>query len=124
MEDANLWTYFGPCMEQYYSACDDCEHNNLIGFPPIGPTASPWMLCPSAEQCTQLLNIWNLENLSKGNYAACWGSEDYMSFADPRKAGVFGVVDLGTHFTSQNVPACLGRWKMGCWQGHEVQVHH
>src|SRR5262249_25250318 len=109
MEDAALWTYLGPCMDKYYSACDDCEHNNLIGYPPIGPTPSNWMLCPSADRCAQLPNIWTLETLSKGNYAACWGSEDYMSWTDPHKAGIFGVVDLGTHFTAENVPACLGR---------------
>ena len=119
MEDAQLFSYLLPCMDQYYSFCDDCEHNDLadIANPPIGNTTMPYMLCPSADRCIQLLNVYQLENLSKGNYAACWGAEDYMSFADPLKAGVFGVVDMKRNFAKDKDPECLGRWKMGWGKG-------
>jgi prepilin-type N-terminal cleavage/methylation domain-containing protein len=119
MEDAQLFSYMLPCMDQYYSFCDDCEHNDQakISGPPIGNTTLPYMRCPSADPPVQLLNSWSLENLSKGNYAACWGAEDYMSFADSFKAGVFGVVDLKRHYADQNNPGCLGRWKMGWGKG-------
>jgi prepilin-type N-terminal cleavage/methylation domain-containing protein len=119
MEDAQLFSYLIPCMEQYYSFCDDCEHNDqaLVASPPIGNTTMPYMICPSADRCDQLLNIYNLENLSKGNYAACWGAEDYMSFTDPLKAGIFGVVDLQRHIPNDKNPACLGTWKMGWGKG-------
>ena len=87
------------------------------------PQQRNWMLCPSAELCDQKLNIYELNNLAKGNYAGCWGADDYNSpydpsrTYDPLKAGVFGVVDLGTHFKAENIPACLGRWKMGWGKG-------
>src|SRR5262245_52224090 len=65
MEDSQLFTYLLPCMDQYYSACDDCEHNDqaAIKSPPIGNTTRPFMLCPSADRCEILLSNYSLENL-------------------------------------------------------------
>jgi len=108
--------------EQNFSACDDCNHpeNGSVGL-----TTLSWMLCPSADIPMQLLsnNRVRLESLSKGNYAGNFGSDTYMSFQTPTKAGVFGVVDLGTRFTAVNDPGCptLGLVRMGLGRGIKVK---
>jgi len=76
---------------------DNWEHPALGG---IGATipGKVW-LCPSAEVITTKLggltsstNTWSIENLAKGNYAACYGSDSFMSFQFPLKRGAFGPV--------------------------------
>jgi prepilin-type processing-associated H-X9-DG protein len=60
------------------------------------------------------------DNLSKGNYAACFGKDDYMSFQSNTLAGVFGVVTLiGTEKVTQsaNHASTKGKWKMGAKLG-------
>jgi len=119
MEDARTLTELEMCMEQDYSACDDCSHpSSNVGdyFDGIGLTTPHYLQCPSAEPLELQLANWRLEGLAKGNYAGNWGSDDYMSFQDPAKAGAFGVVDLGS-FTLQNDARCPGKWKMGYGRG-------
>jgi prepilin-type N-terminal cleavage/methylation domain-containing protein/prepilin-type processing-associated H-X9-DG protein len=113
MEESTQFAYLGPCMENQWNACDDCEHE--AGN--VSTTPAAFMLCPSADRCNMLLFNYKLENLSKGNYAACWGADDYLSFEKSALRGLFGVVDLGRKFTGKNVPECLGRWKFGLGRG-------
>ncbi|MBY0460720.1 MAG: DUF1559 domain-containing protein, partial [Gemmataceae bacterium] len=49
--------------------------------------------CPSAPDVTVGMGAYSHENLAKGNYAACFGSDTYGNSAGPgsRFAGVFGV---------------------------------
>ena len=119
MEDTQVFSFLLTCMDQNYNFCDDCEHNEAVLSSPanFGPTVMPYMLCPSADRCNTLLANYELNRLSKGNYAACWGAEDYLSFQDPLKAGVFGVVDMGRNVFSDHDPNCLGRWKTGWGKG-------
>ena len=70
------------------------------------------------------------ENLSKGNYAACWGTGDYLSFRDTKTAGMFGVVMLKGWETrvgqtqTQDAPELAGKWKMGLGQGTKTGDLH
>jgi len=82
-----------------------------------------WYICPSADPMSPEIkvNTYNLEDLSKGNYAANWGKDDYMAFKDLSKAGTFGIVMLpGWQSLTQadNHPSGLGRWKMGLGLGN------
>jgi prepilin-type N-terminal cleavage/methylation domain-containing protein len=115
--EANLYTAMVKCMDDQFSFCDDCEHQPGN----IGMTTLPFMMCPSADPMTQLLSNWHLEHLSKGNYAGNWGADTYLSYQTPNKAGVFGVVDLGSHFILQSPSGGQGRWKMGLGKGTKIK---
>ncbi len=106
--------YLRRCMEgpaAELNACDECEHYNAAGQNThdsgvtddeagVGRITPPPYLCPSAPTMTpdnrlgvgNNVDSWSLEVLSKGNYAANFGSDTYMSFRDPKKRGAFGVV--------------------------------
>jgi hypothetical protein len=103
-----------------YSACDDCEHdaNGNVGRAPM-----PFMICPSAPPMSYLLSAYKLEHLAKGNYAANFGADTYMSFQSARKAGLFGILDLGAKILTEGDPACvqLGRSRMGWGRGVKVR---
>jgi prepilin-type N-terminal cleavage/methylation domain-containing protein len=108
--------------ELNFSACDDCTHpeNGAVGVITL-----PWMMCPSADVMTQLVsnNRVRLESLAKGNYAGNFGADTYLSFQTPARAGVFGVVDLGTKLTVVDDPGCpgLGLTRMGYGRGTKIK---
>jgi type II secretory pathway pseudopilin PulG len=60
-------------------------------------------LCPSAPLMTQQMSTLNLENLVKGNYAANFGSQYYLT--TPTTAGPFSVVVLNTASTYGSLQA-------------------
>jgi len=57
-----------------------------------------WQCPSSVEPTIAFSSAIALENLTKGNYAGCFGSGSFMSFADGAQAGIFGPVPI-------NVPA-------------------
>ncbi|HEY2837611.1 MAG TPA: DUF1559 domain-containing protein [Pirellulales bacterium] len=112
------------CLDNEAHAADDCDR--------IKPGA-PWRdfgdriiglyICPSADQLDAQMSAWELENLQKANYAANFGSDTYLSFQDPAKAGAFGViVPQGTGNVKQilNDPSLKGRWKAAWGQGTRI----
>ncbi len=109
------------CLDNECSAPDDCDRDK--GGTPwrdFGHNILPLMLCPSSPPLDTEINNWQLENLHKGNYAANFGADNYMSFSMPIKAGAFGVVvPAGTtgRTQSSNDPSLRGRWKGGWGQG-------
>jgi prepilin-type N-terminal cleavage/methylation domain-containing protein/prepilin-type processing-associated H-X9-DG protein len=109
------------CLDNEYNAPDDCDRDKT-GQPyrDFGDLTFPFMLCPSSEVIETEMSAWNLEDLDKGNYAANFGSDTFMSFTSPTTAGAFGVVmPAGTAGVKQrsNDPSILGRWKAGWGQG-------
>ena len=132
MEETAMYDYVMDCMRTQWNACDDCEHE--LGN--VGQTTPPFMMCPSAPVMTN----WHTsgttyhERNSKGNYAACWGAGNYLSFRgepvaaglDKRAtnpAGLFGVdmiqnwrERVGDHQAEQS-NQIKGKWKMGLGQG-------
>jgi prepilin-type N-terminal cleavage/methylation domain-containing protein/prepilin-type processing-associated H-X9-DG protein len=126
IEERTLADTVANCManmaDNNFSACDDCTHpeNGAVGV-----TTLPFMLCPSADLMAQLVsnNRIKLESLAKGNYAGNFGADTYMSFQTPTKAGVFGVVDLGTKFVAQDDPGCpgLALVRMGFGKGTKIK---
>ena len=101
---------------------------NMVVFPDVnvGDTTPAAYLCPSAEVMREQLDAWQLEHMSKGNYAANFGANTYLSFEDASLAGAFDVVML---------PGCpdrvtqgawsddqMGVWKMGFGQGTKIRM--
>jgi prepilin-type N-terminal cleavage/methylation domain-containing protein len=123
-----------------WSAADDLEHgcpdrgwgsqSDPYARGNIGTVTPSMYICPSADRMTlddalgPTSNDWGMDPWSaKGNYAACWGSDTYMSFQTRTKAGAFGVVLLNgwdRHAASpqsEGMAGMLGNWKMGFGQG-------
>ena len=82
------------------NAADDLEHygddigNSALN---IGKTTYPTFLCPSAPLMTPDMRINTYEHdawIAKGNYAANWGSDTYMSWQQSHTHGAFGVEHL------------------------------
>ncbi len=113
------------CLDNECSATDDCDRNKT-GEPwrDFGDLTFPFMVCPSADVMEIEVDAWNIEDLNKGNYAANFGSDTFMSFNDTSTAGAFGVViPAGTPNYSQqttNAPILKGRWKAGWGQGARI----
>jgi prepilin-type N-terminal cleavage/methylation domain-containing protein len=133
MEEPQMFDFVVDCMRHQWSGIDDCQHE--IGR--VGETTPTFMLCPSAKVMEQWHTdgATSLENMAKGNYAACWGGggtrrpeylADYMAWANPLTAGLFGVnmikdwrIRVGTH-QAEGSNEIKGKWKLGLGQGHKV----
>jgi prepilin-type N-terminal cleavage/methylation domain-containing protein len=132
IEEHQMYDYVLDCMRTQWNACDDCEHE--VGN--VGRTTPAFMICPSAPLMTILHESGTTahERNSKGNYAACWGAGNYLSFhqdpvlaglgkRDPNPAGMFGVNMLQNwqqrvgESQSEDSGAIRGKWKMGLGQG-------
>jgi prepilin-type N-terminal cleavage/methylation domain-containing protein len=134
MEETAMFDYLTDCMRTQWNACDDCEHE--VGN--VGRTTPPFMMCPSSPVMTN----WHVsgttyhERNSKGNYAACWGAGNYLSFRgapeaaglgkrDPNPAGLFGVNMIQNwrervgDAQGENTNQMKGKWKMGLGQGNK-----
>lgn len=145
------WTYVA--MEHNKCAADDLEHGasgytieitladgskqtikhgnqgDPYGFGNVGTWTPDIFICPSADRMTEAfgggddmgLDKWQ----SKGNYAACFGADDYMSFQNPYRAGVFGPAyvkgwDRRAPPETQSKEGdnrFMGTWKMGWGDG-------
>lgn len=75
IEEIAMWKNVEECVNKYPNACDDCEHSDVN----IGNYTPSYMICPSAPVAATPHNsqLTRLENLSKGNYAACYSSWKY-----------------------------------------------
>lgn len=76
-EEIGMYNNVATCMQEEWSACDDCEHSPYGGG--VGPIVPSFMLCPSAPSngFRHKSNVTRLENLGKGNYAASYGAWKY-----------------------------------------------
>jgi len=126
LEEVVLFGFLTECLEEQPQAADDCEHReygpNNNGS--VGRETPKSFICPSAPKMTRLLSGYSLEALSKGNYAACVGKNNYESYLNPLTAGAFSVVQLrgtvkhvGSQATGENAPGMNGRWKRGLGEG-------
>ena len=118
--DANLQ----GCLDNEAHAADDCDRIKP-GAPwrDFGSRSIGMYMCPSAEVLDTQMSAWEIEHLQKANYAANFGSDTYLSFQDPSKAGAFGVVvPQGTGNAKQalNHASLKGRWKAAWGQGTRV----
>lgn len=99
MEENDLENRTKECMESEYQATDDCEHPRHR----VGPITPEFMRCPSAPELSKLHNsgATTLENLSKGNYAACLGAGTYLQSIDGNKFVEQKLrTDLGDQYNS------------------------
>ena len=128
MGETTLHRWVHICMEGHVHCADSIEHGNM-SMPDHGSVENPFApgnvgtwtpsfyICPSADKMTfeQSLgsngaDTWKLDEWnSKGNYAACWGSDTYLTFDDPSKAGAFGVVMIPGW---EKKGAVKGTWKL------------
>lgn len=99
------------------NAMDDCEHGPWN----IGLTTPNGFRCPTAGRLKKsVVGVANIETLSKGNYAGCFGKFDYASFSNPKEAGVFGPVAIKRPqavVQTDGDPSTIGPWKIGTGQG-------
>lgn len=140
MGEAPMFDAVLGSMDTQWNCSDDSEHEAGDGNYGVGKWTPGCYVCPSAETMTLSEAVgkdlqrnvgdgispptWDHDDYTtKGNYAACFGSDTYMSFQDPAKAGAFGVVMLAPprhcpdlyEASEQFVenPKMLGAWKMG-----------
>jgi prepilin-type processing-associated H-X9-DG protein len=112
------------CLDNEAHSADDCDRNKS-GKPwrEFGILQLPFYLCPSADVTEQLFESWELENLTKGNYAANFGADTYLSFQSSATAGVFGVIvprETPRVTQSYNHSSMFGRWKAGWGEGTRI----
>jgi len=108
----------------------------------IGRTTPGFYICPSADAMTpeQRVSTYGFERISKGNYAACFGSDTFMTspaFDDctyfrgiPYAAGAFGVEMvpgwdeiIPPSAQRKAHPAMRGTWIMGNKDGNsDVEI--
>jgi len=86
MEQAPLHEDVKECVAQYPNPPEYCEWG---GGP--GSWTPAAYICPSAPRLRQQFSYYAMENLSKGNYAANWGSNHFLSGNVDTEAGMFGV---------------------------------
>ena len=146
MGEETLFKWIYKCMETQRSVADDCEHGSGDQVNPytpgnVGTWTPSFYICPSADKMTfenSLSYGWSHGDakskhqghdqfLTKGNYAACWGRDTYMSFENPESAGAFGVVMLPGYDTKgdqkEGQDWMKGVWKMGNELGtREVEI--
>ena len=126
IEDSARYDDLIACMNSQTdgrNACDDCEHN---AFNNLGQVTPSTLLCPSASILLLQIRggICALETLSKGNYAACYGSDTFGSFMVPTTAGAFGPVAIKRPHVvqpSEDHPSMQGVWKMGSSDGTRIK---
>lgn len=111
------------------SAADDLEHyGDDIGEPSlnIGNTTYPMFICPSAPRMTPGNRIDTYEHdawIAKGNYAANWGSDTYLSWENPLTHGAFGVEHLPEWqdvVQQEDHPSCIGEFKLAYGKGSRM----
>ncbi|MBN1854121.1 MAG: DUF1559 domain-containing protein [Pirellulales bacterium] len=123
LEMVRLWEFARDATKTQWNAADDMEHE--AGN--VGTWTPEIYLCPSADIMggdtridTYAHDAWT----SKGNYAANWGTDTYMSFEDPRRAGSFGVVMVKGWekvVQSENHATIKGLFKLGLGQGTRLK---
>jgi len=89
MEQAALHEDVRDCNASYPNPPENCEWG---GGP--GSWTPQAFICPSAPRLRQQFSYYAMENLSKGNYAANWGSNNFLSGFNETEAGMFGVEEV------------------------------
>ncbi len=134
LEQQKLWDYVRDAMEHQACAVDDLEHEAGA----MGTFTPAVFKCPSAPEMKEPLNTYSHDlgdfggGLTKGNYAACFGSGYYLDKPsgsgpwdyNPQTAGAFGVVMLkGWEKVVQREhhPTMFGVWKMGNSEGTRIR---
>ena len=138
------------CMTEEWSMCDDCEHTQYNGG--VGRITPSYLLCPSAPFNPILHRSGQtaLESLSKGNYAASYGSWKYAQAIEkgpkgdgwqaqgtgtapnyndaPKWNRAIGIMAISVFTrrgqeagTSENRDEDMGTWKIGSRQGTSVR---
>jgi len=118
MEHSAMAGHVLNCVETESNACDECEHEPGE----VGRLTPQGFTCPSAPRMEKWLDAHRLEELSKGNYAACFGADNYRSFETTTLAGAFGVVQIRgweKAVQAHHHPTTQGVWKMGWGQGND-----
>ena len=124
MEQSALAQSAYNMMGYRWHAPDDLPNMATAPDTNVGNTTPAAYICPSADKMRERVSSWDLESMSKGNYAANFGADNYLSFEDSTEAGAFGVVMLpdcpGRVTQSGWVSDQLGTWKMGYGEGTRV----
>jgi prepilin-type N-terminal cleavage/methylation domain-containing protein len=149
IEEDQLQQGLITCMETQWQAADDCEHEGPLHVGSFLELGTPdFMICPSAPSANKAFSTGTvaLENLAKGNYAACLGSGTYLESIDgstqveelleanpldgeePARArkllrGVItvAVIRNPTNARGENTAADKGIWKFGRGKGTKVR---
>jgi prepilin-type N-terminal cleavage/methylation domain-containing protein len=150
IEEDQLLKFSVECMEREWQHADDCEHvgPGFVGsFDRLG--TPEYMICPSAPSATKPHHTGTtaLENMSKGNYAACLGAGTYLESIDnstqvddilannqfvthpetqqqlTRKLlrGVITVAVIPPRVQGENAQANRGIWKFGHGSGTKTR---
>jgi prepilin-type N-terminal cleavage/methylation domain-containing protein len=140
LEEQATFDQIKTCID---GSCNVCEECTTAIVDPKNPkyfqqlmTPTPF-LCPSAEFLDSTFSFSNQTTgpvfksvvidanstsirtaISKGNYAANFGSDTYLSYKSPSTAGAFDIVDVrglrgSTVKQLQGDPSMKGTWKMG-----------
>jgi prepilin-type processing-associated H-X9-DG protein len=125
MEQLALAEKLYGCLENESSACDDCDRIKEDRFwREFGILKIEMFRCPSAVASEELFDSWSLEHLAKGNYAANFGSDTFVSFQKGNTAGAFGVIVPKAPtkpVQTLNHPTHRGRWKAGWGAGTKLK---
>jgi hypothetical protein len=119
-------------MEVASNVCDQCARSENHGN--LGTHAIKIFQCPSTEALVQedRVSDFGYENLAKGNYAACFGSEYFINTEQrQQKRGAFEVVDVTSDMPQRATGAggtllpgskreTVGGWKAGTKYGTKL----
>ncbi len=141
LEERELYKNLTNCMEGEPSAVDDCEHWGY-NFPgesweyvsrSVGRWTPDCYICPSADPMIEPFQTQGvqLEGLSKGNYAGCWGAGTYETGCPINRTGKHdaatkkdrrGIFQVNMTKNWKNVGATgmLGAFKMGNTVGTRI----
>lgn len=126
IDERTMYNDLVQCMSNQWHASDDCESQQGQ----LGRETPSYLVCPSAPPATKLhrSDRTQLANLSKGNYAACLGAENYSTALETRRrgskengrAGVMAVVPIANYpeLVRQTRRGKInGEWKIAHGQG-------
>ena len=130
--ESTQYQNLGPCLEAASNVCDQCAKSENHGN--LGTHSIKILQCPSTEALVQedRVSDFGYENLAKGNYAACFGSEYFMNSEQrQQKRGAFEVVDVTTDMPPRPSGAgktllpgsradTVGGWKTGTKYGTKL----
>jgi prepilin-type N-terminal cleavage/methylation domain-containing protein len=140
LEEQVIFDQIKTCIDSSCNVCEECtmatvDSMNVNYLKQL--MAPPTFLCPSAELIDSTYSFSNETTgpvarsvvinamggtirtaISKGNYAANFGSDTYLSYKSPATAGAFDIVDVrglrGSQVNqAQGDPSMKGTWKMG-----------
>lgn len=119
MEEKKKGDWVIGCLDKAYNICADCPNKQEFGY--IGSDTPTPFICPSQGRVEPQYNLnkYGLSNISRGNYAMCFGAQYYINGTNTSNNGMFEVVRLDQTFSSQS-PQALGKWKQGSNKGTSI----